>query len=454
MSYIIQKGISILICSSFLVMSVFAANPIIQSVFTADPSPMVYKDAVYLYTSHDEDVIEKNFFTMKNWRCISTTDMANWTDHGMVASREAFSWAGDNGAWAPQCISRDGKFYLYCPIQLKGIGVLVSDSLFGPFTDPIGRPLISQSFADIDPTVFIDDDGQAYLYWGNPGLYYVKLNKDMISYSGSIVTVPLNAQSFGKRSSNERPSTYEEGPWFYKRDNLYYLVFAAGPVSEHIGYSTSLTPTGPSTYAGVVMPTQGGSFTNHPGVCDYKGNSYFFYHNAALPDGGGYHRSVCVEQFKYNSDKSIPKLNMTENGPEQIGNLNPYDTVQAETICWESGIETEKCSEGGMQVSNIQNGDYVKVKGVDFGFGATTFEARVTSANSGGNIELHLDSPTGTLVGTCAVAGTGSWQAWTTKSCSVSGAAGKHDLFLKFTGGSGFLFNVNWWKFNQPVTKH
>jgi hypothetical protein len=127
--------------------------------------------------------------------------------------------------------------------------------------------------------------------------------------------------------------------------------------------------------------------------------------------------------------------------------LNPYIQTEAETICWSSGIETEKCSEGGMNVCNIENGDYIKVKGVDFGTGAVSFEARVASANSGGNIELRLDSPTGTLVGTCAVSGTGGWQTWTTKSCTVSGATGILDLYLKFTGGSGSLFNFNWWKF-------
>ena len=100
-----------------------------------------------------------------------------------------------------------------------------------------------------------------------------------------------------------------------------------------------------------------------------------------------------------------------------------------------------------MAVTSINNGDYIKVKGVNFGTGAVSFDARVASASSGGNIELRLDSQTGTLVGTCAVQGTGGLQTWATKSCAVSGATGIHDLYLKFTGGSGALFNFNWWKF-------
>ena len=446
---------SLMLIMLFGITICLADNPIVQTIYSADPAPMVYDGRVYVYTTHDEDVLVNNFFTMKEWRCYSSTDMVNWTDHGMVASLKSFSWVPDNGAWAAQCIYRNGKFYLYCPIHLKGIGVLVSDSPFGPFTDPLGRALINKSVDDIDPTVFIDDDGQAYLYWGNPALYYVKLNADMISFDRSvgnngIVTVPMTTASFGTRTGGDsrHQTLYEEGPWFYKRNGLYYMVYAASGIPENICYSTSPGPTGPWTFKGIVMPTQGASFTNHPGVCDYKGNSYFFYHNGALPGGGGYHRSVCVEQFKYNADGTIPTMNMTTAGPPQIGNLNPYVATEAETTCWESGVETEKCSEGGMDVCNIENGDYIKVKGVDFGSGATSFDARVASANSGGNIEIRLDSPTGTMVGTCAVSGTGGWQTWVTKSCTVNGASAIHDLYFRFTGGSGSLFNFNWWKFN------
>jgi arabinoxylan arabinofuranohydrolase len=427
-----------------------ADNPIVQTVYTADPAPMVHGGVCYVYTSHDEDALVRNFFTMNNWRCYSTTDMVNWTDLGSPLSYRDFSWArGD--AWAGQCVYRNGKFYYYVPMNRKNagmaVGVAVSDRPEGPFTDPIGKPLVCSGHGDIDPTVFIDDDGQAYLYWGNPNLYYVKLNEDMISYSGQINKVPLTTESFGVRTKDDRSTQYEEGPWLYKRSGLYYLIFAAGPISEHISYSTSPSPTGPWTFGGTVMPTQGRAFTNHPGVCDYKGNSYFFYHNGALPGGGGFNRSVCVEQFEFNGDGSIPTINMTKAGAPQIGHLNPYGTVQAETICWESGVETQKCSEGGMNVCDIDDADFIKIKGVGFGAGAASFEARVASETNGGNIEIHLDRPTGTLAGTCAVPGTGGWQTWVTKSCTVEGATGVHDLYLVFTGGSGSLMNVNWWRF-------
>ena len=426
-------------------------NPIIQTNYTADPAPMVYNGTLYLYADHDEDVTVNNFFTMKDWKVYSTTDMVNWTDHGTQMSLSTFSWAASN-AWAGQVVARNNKFYWYVPITKtsggNAIGVGVSNSPTGPFTDARGTPLIANS--EIDPTVFIDDDGQAYLYWGNPNLFYVRLNQDMISYSGSIVQVPLTTAGFGTRSGDpNRPTLFEEAPWLHKRNGLYYMTYAASGIPENIAYSTGPSATGPWTYRGIIMPTQGGSFTNHQGIADFGGNSYFFYHNAALPGGGGFKRSIAVERFTYNTNGTFPTINMTTAGVPGVGNLNPYVTTQAETISWESGIETEVSSEGGMNVANIENGDFIKVKGVNFSSGTASFDVRVASATSGGNIEIRLnDSTAGTLLGTCAVTGTGGWQTWVTRTCTVSNATGIHDLYLMFTGGSGFLFNVNWWKFN------
>ena len=199
------------------------------------------------------------------------------------------------------------------------------------------------------------------------------------------------------------------------------------------------------------MPTQGSSFTNHPGIIDFNNNLYFFfYHNGALPGGSGYGRSVAVEGFVYNSDGTIPTMKMTTGGPPQISTLNPYVQQEAETIAWSSGVQTEVCSEGGVNVSNISNDAYIGIRGVDFGAGAKTFTARVASETSGGQIELRLGSVTGMLVGTCSVSGTRGWQAWETVPCPINGATGTQDLFFHFTGsGTGFLFNFNWWMFKE-----
>src|SRR5450755_3911912 len=139
-----------------------ADNPVVQTCFTADPAPMVYSNTVYLYTSHDED--DAKGFHMLDWKCYSTTDMVNWTDHGSIASLAIFPWAKqDNDAWAPQCIERDGKFYLYVPISVQGwpknvIAVAVADNPLGPYTDPLGHPLVNKANGYIDPSAFVDDD--------------------------------------------------------------------------------------------------------------------------------------------------------------------------------------------------------------------------------------------------------------------------------------------------------
>ncbi|MDE5997311.1 MAG: family 43 glycosylhydrolase, partial [Muribaculaceae bacterium] len=146
--------------------SAVADNPCVQTNYTTDPAPMVHGDRLYVYTGHDEKGAD--FFWMQEWRVYSTDDMVNWTDHGSPLAIEDFSW-GDDRAWAPQCVERNGKFYFYVPLHSKltgamAIGVAVGDSPTGPFKDAIGKPLADGSWDFIDPTCFIDDDGQAYLY--------------------------------------------------------------------------------------------------------------------------------------------------------------------------------------------------------------------------------------------------------------------------------------------------
>ncbi len=426
-----------------------AENPIVQNIYTADPAPVVHNNRVYIFTGHDED--NSTTYNMLEWRLFSSSDMANWQHHRSPMSLETFSWVSAQ-AWAGQVIPRNGKFYFYVPVRngdtdKMAIGVGVADTIEGPYEDAIGEPLLENN--EIDPTVFIDDDGQAYLYWGNPNLWYVKLNEDMVSYSGEITQVDLTVEGFGTRpeATEERPTAFEEAPWLYKREGLYYMIYAGTCCPENIQYSTGPSATGPWSYGGVVMESEGASFTNHPGIVEYGNTSYFAYHNGALPGGSGYTRSVAVESFEYNEDGSIPVLQMTAEGPEQVGALDPYVRQEAETMAWSEGIETEECSEGGLDVCEISNGDYIKVRGVAFGDGAESFSAGVASATDGGDIELRLDSEDGLLIGTCTVVGTGGWQEWTTVSCPVTEATGTHDLFFKFVGADDALFNFDWWQF-------
>jgi len=458
-----------LLITLFLCGSAKAQNPVIQTHFSPDPAPMVYNGRVYVYTG--DDIPGYDFYYMIKWRVASSEDMVNWTDHGSPISLESFSWARDR-AWASQCIERNGKFYWYICAQTVdnnvAIGVAVADHPTGPFKDALGKPLISTgSWANIDPTVFIDDDGQAYLYWGNPNLYYVKLNKDMLSYTGDIVQIAQTVESFGgvrkQRSTGDAEAgvepvkdLYVEGPWFYKRSGKYYQMYAGiTNRTECLSYATSDAPTGPWKYQGKIMTDQPtNSFTNHGGIIDFKGNSYLFYHTGLLPGGGSYGRSTAIETFKYNADGTIPSIKMTKEGVQPVGTLDPYKRVEAETIAWAEKCKTSQ-DENGVFVTGIRTGSYIKVRSVDFGTSSPkAFAATIAAGLDGGILEVHVDSLTGAKLVEIKVPRTGGWQSWKTFAETLTTSVnGTHDVYFVFKGqnitAGRELFNFDYWMFKK-----
>lgn len=429
-------------CGLLNCLNVNAQRPIIQTKYTADPAPMVYNDTVFLYTTHDEDDAEG--FKMQDWLLYTSTDMVNWTDHGVVASLKSFDWVKrDNGAWAEQVVERNGKFYMYCPIRGNGIGVLVSDSPYGPFKDPLGKPLVWQKehWDDIDPTVFIDEDGQAYMYWGNPNCYYVKLNEDMISYSGDIVKL------------KETPEHYQEGPWFYKRNGHYYLAFASTCCPEGIGYAMSDSPTGPWKTKGYIMRPTERTRGNHPGIMDYKGKSYVFglnYDLLKLETNTHYERrSVSVAEMHYNEDGTIQEVPYwADTKLEQIGTFNPFRKVEAETMAWGYGLKTAPNADKSLSVVDVNNGEYICVRGVNFGKNkARRFEVSALPLE-GGNLKIRLDAPDGKIVGNVNIPQGNETSKYELYSCEVNAVSGIHDLYLSFEGENNKdLFELDYWKF-------
>lgn len=429
-------------CGLLNCLNVNAQRPIIQTKYTADPAPMVYNDTVFLYTTHDEDDAEG--FKMQDWLLYTSTDMVNWTDHGVVASLKSFDWVKrDNGAWAEQVVERNGKFYMYCPIHGNGIGVLVSDSPYGPFKDPLGKPLVWQKehWDDIDPTVFIDEDGQAYMYWGNPNCYYVKLNEDMISYSGDIVKL------------KETPEHYQEGPWFYKRNGHYYLAFASTCCPEGIGYAMSDSPTGPWKTKGYIMRPTERTRGNHPGIMDYKGKSYVFglnYDLLKLETNTHYERrSVSVAEMHYNEDGTIQEVPYwADTKLEQIGTFNPFRKVEAETMAWGYGLKTAPNADKSLSVVDVNNGEYICVRGVNFGKNkALRFEVSALPLE-GGNLKIRLDAPDGKIVGNVNIPQGNETSKYELYSCEVNAVSGIHDLYLSFEGENNKnLFELDYWKF-------
>ncbi len=290
-----------------------AGNPIIKDKFTADPAALVDGDKVYLYAGHDEAPERQQRYVMNEWLCYSTSDMVHWTAHPSPLSVKDFAWAKAD-AWASQVIKRGNKYYWYVAVEHgtihgKAIGVAVADSPTGPFKDARGSALITNdmttdtkiSWDDIDPSVFIDDDGQAYLFWGNTICYYAKLKPNMTELDGPIMKVNL-------------PSKFTEAPWIHKRKGWYYLSYSI-EFPEKTVYAMSKSIHGPWQYKGILNELAGNCNTNHHAIIDFKGKSYFIYHNGALAaDAASFHRSVCVDRLYYNKDGSMKRMVMTTEG--------------------------------------------------------------------------------------------------------------------------------------------
>ncbi len=301
---------------------VFEGNPLIRDNFTADPAPMVHDGKLYLYVGHDvytpemDEAKDHRMFNIVDWLCYSTEDMKTWEAHGTVLAPTDFAWATGE-AWASQVIEKGGKFYYYVtaqsaePVVGKAVGVAVSDSPVGPFVDPIGKPLISDDMTDngargwwndIDPTALIDQEGTAWLCWGNGTCFLAKLKPNMVELDGEIRILDL--------------PRYVEGPWLHYKDGLYYLTYASmGRGRETISYATAPSVEGPWTPQGELTGMAENSFTIHPGIVEFKDQWYLFYHNATLTlDGHGPatgRRSVCFDKLYYNEDGTMQPVVQT-----------------------------------------------------------------------------------------------------------------------------------------------
>ena len=309
---------------AILTVAVYAKNPIITDVFTADPAPLVYRDKVYLYVGQDEG--DGKGYHMPRWRVYSSSDMVAWKDEGAPLEPSAFKWStGGATSWAGHTVAKGGKFYWYITcdhreIHGKAIGVAVGDSPTGPFKDARGTALITNdmtketkiSWDDIDPAVFIDDDGSAWLFWGNQKCYFAKLKDNMVELDGPIRVVP-----------DHEVERFTEAPWIHKRNGIYYLTYAAG-FPEKTAYSISKSITGPWVYKGLLAEGAQNSNTIHQGIVTFKEKDYFFYHSGMMQHdqgagkgkngGGSFLRSVCIDYLHYNEDGTMKPVVQTTGG--------------------------------------------------------------------------------------------------------------------------------------------
>ena len=314
-------------------------NEVGDLIYTADPAALVVGDTLYLYSTHDEAVPDGKDYRMYDYRLWTSKDLINWQNKGAVFRYSDFAWArGDQktgNAYAHHVIQHKdatGKtnYYFYAAVeggQTGGqfgfsIGVAVSDKPEGPFKDPRGMPMIlledtakykDHTWRNIDPAVFVDDDGKAYLYWGNKQLWWVELEADLVHLKGESYSLDAQGRMQNRDTSKvkihavDSLPNFEEGPHLSKHNGIYYLVYAAG-FPESLAYATSSSATGPWKYQGIIMQPLPNTTTIHPAMFDFNGQTYLAYHSADLPAGGNYRRSVSLDRVYFNKDGTIKPI--------------------------------------------------------------------------------------------------------------------------------------------------
>lgn len=301
-----MKALSLALGLGLLTFGAQAAEPL-STRFNADPSPHVFDDKVYLYTTDDASN-SGTYWDSTVWRLYTSDDLKVWQDKGAFLSVTVFKWAKpDAKAWAPEAAYRNGKYYFYAPVGGDKIGVAIADRPEGPYKDARTDALVDKARdanagdEPIDPQVLIDDDGQAYMFFGTRIPKVVKLKADMITMDGPIRDVRIVGYP-----SDDPKKKYGEAPFLHKRHGLYYFSFSTGWPGQ-IVYGTSTSPTGPFEYRGVVLDYLKIS-TNHQAIMEYKGQSYLFYHDNLLPGGGSHRRSIAIEPLSYNADGTIQQV--------------------------------------------------------------------------------------------------------------------------------------------------
>ena len=466
------------------------SNPLIDYDFGADPFALEYNGRVYVYMTADQfeydqngNIIDNTYSKINSLHVISSADLVNWTDHGFIpvaGPNGVAKWA--NNSWAPAIaykqIDGQDKFFLYFCNGGGGIGVLEGDSPVGPFTDPLGHALIDGSTPGtqgvpwiFDPAVMVDDDGTGYLVFGggipagqdlNPkSARIVRLGDDMISLDCEPVMI-------------DAPCMFEDGG-IHKANGKYYYTYCSNFSGNHsavegypgygiICYMVSDDPMGPYEYCGEILQNPSTYFgvggNNHHAIFNFKGTSYIVYHAQTLGQAMGIekgYRSTHINEVEYYADGRIVPIQADREGISQLETMSPYQLTAGETIAWQAGIKVEACDQPGeglsevnnRTVTDIQNGDWIAVAGLDFGDkGAASFTASI-AAQAGGALELRVDSPDGTVVGTLTVpAGDGTYQ---TLTCDVEGLTGVHNLFMVFTGDDQAenLMSLDTWQFTE-----
>jgi hypothetical protein len=377
-------------------------NPIIRDQFSADPTARVFKGKVYVYPSHDirapESFARKDWFCMEDYHVFSSSNLTDWTDHGVIVRQDKVSWVNETSysMWAPDCIEKNGKYYFYFPANVKagagkgfGIGVAVADNPSGPFT-PQPEPI--KNVVGIDPCVFIDKDGQAYIYYSLNRIFAAKLKDNMLE----LATEPVVIRDLHTKG-------LVEGPYLFERNGIYYMTYPhVENKTERLEYAISNNPLGPFKVTGVIMDeTPMGTWTNHHSLVQYNGQWYLFYHQSAYSPKFDKNRSVCIDSLFFNEDGTIRKVIPTNRG---VGITSALEKIEIDRYSQTSptGVSVEFLDSAspfrGWKAVLKEKNSWIAYNAVDFGKKKLKTVQINAFSQTGETLQIHLDKTDGILL--------------------------------------------------------
>lgn len=438
--------LSSLLCTTAI--RLLAQNPLVRNQFTADPSARVFGDRVYVYPSHDILATEERgrvgWFCMEDYHLFSSGNLTDWTDHGVIIHQNKVPWVKPDSysMWAPDCIYRNNKYYFYFPSVpadtniARGftIGVAIADKPEGPF---VPQPGSIKNVKGIDPNVFIDKDGQAYLYWSQGNIYGAKLKENMVELDSD----PVVLQSLPAKG-------LKEGPYVFERNGIYYMTYPhVENKIERIEYAMGNGPLGPFQPAGVIMDeSPAGCWTNHHSIVPFKGQWYIFYHSNDYSPAFDKARSIRADSLFFNGDGAIRKVKPTHRG---IGVTNASSLIQFDRYsdCSIDGVSIEFLDTtnrfGGWKSVFSATGSWIQYNTVDFGKQPLKTVSVKVLAPAGGQLEVHVQEKQGPLLAAITVPASTEWQL--VKLPLVQFVPGIQHLFLLSKNNN--RIEVDWGRF-------
>lgn len=423
----------------------FAQNPIVPpGVYLADPSAHQWQDGkMYVYGSRDENPA---YYCSWNYDVLSSADLKNWklSPRTFVSKGpgDQVSYS-DELLYAPDCQYHNGTYYLYyCLADGNHTeGVATSASPAGPFAN--GRDMKLGINNQIDPCVFMDDDGKAYYIWGQFNAKVARLKPDMIH---------IDAATIKENVITQKEHFFHEGGYMVKRNGIYYFIYAhmgrAGRPTC-LGYATAKSPFGPFKYRGVIIDNDHcdpAVWNNHGSIARFNGKWYVFYHRAT--HGSNVMRKACIEPITFNKDGSIPEVEMTTQGA--AGPLNAFEKMDAERACLLYGnVRIKACDQDNEDLEGIKRGDMAAYKYLDFKEGADSIIVRVAPGSKPVSIDIKLDDSWSAPVGKVNIPGNGDGKTWQLYQTKVKVPKGVHAIWLSFNGEGEDIVKLDWLKFSR-----